>query len=387
MSTVTGLTAVTGVTLKRSLEGAAAPEPKRRLLGPLRRPVLECDPCELVELGVRHYKCESSERAGQLFRIAAKRGSVEALFHLGRCSQISNEPLEGEAPEERVVLYREAYTLIKSSADQGCTEAQVYLGMAYEKAQLGLPYDYKEAVRLYKRAVSQGNKWAHYRLARSYLLGFVAETEGREDASEDDKKQAVSLLRGIDSPEAQNLLAFCLLKGVGVSKNFEEAMTLLQAAANKKDPYALLNLSSCYYFGTGVSESASKAAELQAMATIAKVESYRLLDIGVGAYGSQKEGLTAISHWVDAPLALQEGFGLSEREAIDIHRLAVRKAVNEDMLYWQVKRNLSGLQASSLSDPELFRDNEENIHKERREAAQAEYEFLCKKIKLKFRSI
>ncbi len=57
-------------------------------------------------------------------------------------------------------------------AEQGIAETQFYLGLMYEKG-LGVPQDYAEAVRWYRKAAEQGHAKAQRTLARMHSRGVT----------------------------------------------------------------------------------------------------------------------------------------------------------------------------------------------------------------------
>ena len=57
-------------------------------------------------------------------------------------------------------------------AEQGDAKAQYILGRMYENGQ-GVPQDYKEAVKWYRRSAEQGHSKAQFNLALRYANGEV----------------------------------------------------------------------------------------------------------------------------------------------------------------------------------------------------------------------
>src|SRR5512134_1902679 len=59
--------------------------------------------------------------------------------------------------------YKTAYQLLKPLAEQGNSNAQVMLGFMYDQGR-GVPRDYAEMEKWYRRAAKQGNIGAQYTL-------------------------------------------------------------------------------------------------------------------------------------------------------------------------------------------------------------------------------
>jgi TPR repeat protein len=66
--------------------------------------------------------------------------------------------------------YKEAMKWYRKSADQGNANAQFSLGVMYDKGE-GVPQDYKEAVRWYRMSAEQGKAIAQRNLGLMYFQG------------------------------------------------------------------------------------------------------------------------------------------------------------------------------------------------------------------------
>ena len=66
--------------------------------------------------------------------------------------------------------YRTAVEHLRIAADQGNTDAQVFLGICYNKGQ-GVSFSQREAVNWWRKAAEKGNVDAQVLLATSYELG------------------------------------------------------------------------------------------------------------------------------------------------------------------------------------------------------------------------
>ena len=120
--------------------------------------------------------------------------------------------------------YETAYRLIKPLAEQGLPEAQFNLGLMYDKGQ-GVPQDYAEAVKWYRKAAEQGNAKA----VKSY----------RKAAEQ-------------GNAEAQFNLGLMYDKRQGVPQNYAEAVKWYRRAAEQGFAEAQTNLGIMYFTGQGV---------------------------------------------------------------------------------------------------------------------------------------
>jgi len=66
--------------------------------------------------------------------------------------------------------YQEALKWWRKAADQGDADAQFNLGLSYEKG-LGVPQDYQEAFKWFQMAAGQGDAAAQFKLAAMYHKG------------------------------------------------------------------------------------------------------------------------------------------------------------------------------------------------------------------------
>lgn len=73
------------------------------------------------------------------------------------------DPLEDSTNAYRRGDYKTAYQLIKPQAEKGDAAAQLFLGFMYDEGK-GVPQDFDEAAKWYRRAAKQGNKTAQHNL-------------------------------------------------------------------------------------------------------------------------------------------------------------------------------------------------------------------------------
>ena len=67
--------------------------------------------------------------------------------------------------------YRQALKLYRKAAEWGHATAQNALGVMYERGE-GVPQDYAEAVKFYRKAAEQGHVIGQDNLGRMYQYGF-----------------------------------------------------------------------------------------------------------------------------------------------------------------------------------------------------------------------
>ncbi len=112
----------------------------------------------------------------------------------------------------------QADTDLAKRAEGGDTQAALSLGMRYRDGR-GVPRDYKEALKWYRRCADAG------------------------DAA------------GMDN------VGFMYLRGWGVPGDFDIAAAYFKAGAGKGDAQALFNLGNCYFSGQGVEQDYSRAID------------------------------------------------------------------------------------------------------------------------------
>jgi hypothetical protein len=169
--------------------------------------------------------------------------------------------------------YKTAYQLIKPQAEKGDADAQFILGFMYDEGK-GVPQDYPEAAKWYRRAAKQGNKAAQHNLG---LMDDHPETEKwYRRAAEPGNAAAQSNLaltddqsRGVpkDPSEtekwyrraaepgnaaAQSNLGLMYDEGKGVPRDYAEAVKWYRRAARQGNAKAQNNLGVMYREGQGI---------------------------------------------------------------------------------------------------------------------------------------
>jgi TPR repeat protein len=154
--------------------------------------------------------------------------------------------LFGFVPEEDINL--------RPSAEQGNPMAQLQLGLYYAKGG-GVPVDYAQAVKWFRKAAEQNNPYAQYN------LGLCCE---KGQGVSKDHAEAVKWYR--KAAEQNNVLAQLNLglsyyNGQGVPKDLSEAVKWFRRAAEQSDRYAQYNLGVCYFYGEGVPKDDAEAVK------------------------------------------------------------------------------------------------------------------------------
>ena len=148
--------------------------------------------------------------------------------------------------------YAEAFKWFRKAADQENAEAQVLLGYMYYLGQ-GVPQNYEEAVKWYLKAAEQGDAQAQGIVGDIYYNG-----EGvKRDFSEAAKWWMKAADQG--NGNAQNFLGALYANGQGVKQDFSEAAKWFLKAADQGNTAAQCNLGLLYYNGDGVKRDVSEA--------------------------------------------------------------------------------------------------------------------------------
>jgi TPR repeat protein len=173
---------------------------------------------------------KSNEQAIFWYRKSAEQGNASGENLLGVIFFIEADPKIKEAEtkkddnevavklrEEADLLFKEAVSWFRKSSDQGNAQAQLNLGLMYQKG-VGTEKNDLEAVSWYRKSADQGNSDAQLNLGAMYQNGA-----GVEKSNE----QAVSWYRKSaeqDNRDAQVSLGVMYQNGEGVEQNDEKAL-------------------------------------------------------------------------------------------------------------------------------------------------------------------
>lgn len=122
----------------------------------------------------------------------------------------------------------EDFRRTKLEAEKGDLEAQVDLGVMYFSGE-GIPQNYGEALKWYRRAADKGNAAAQNNLASMYLKGHGVPRNPIEGA----KWMQSAAKQGL--PKAQLNMGALYADGIGVGRNALEAVRWIRRAADQGD--------------------------------------------------------------------------------------------------------------------------------------------------------
>ncbi len=134
---------------------------------------------------------------------------------------------------------------LKVKADGGDAEARVQLGKLYTQGQ-AVPFDFKQAAKLFHDAADQGNSEAQTCLGELYDAGRGVP----RDLNEAIKLYKLAAAQG--NAGAQYNLAFMCEQGRGLPMDRVQAAKWYQLAAEGGDALAQYDLGQRYDFGVGV---------------------------------------------------------------------------------------------------------------------------------------
>ncbi len=134
---------------------------------------------------------------------------------------------------------------IRAKAEQGDAQAETQLGRLYAQGH-GVPHDYGEAARWYRRAADQGDADAQTALGELYEVGQGV-AQGPADAA---KWYRLAAAQG--NTKAQYDLGVMCEFGRGVPKDQAQAAKWFRQAADRGDALAQFNLGQRCDLGIGV---------------------------------------------------------------------------------------------------------------------------------------
>ena len=161
----------------------------------------------------------------KLLIVMAEKGDAYAQCRLGLSYHLGQG-----VPQD----YKEASKWYRKSAEQGFAGAQVALGSLYH-AGLGVPKDYKEAVKWLLKSAEQKNVGAQ-RLIRASYHKLHQEVAEQGDSY------------------AQRFLGARYYLGLGVTQDYAEAAKWYKKAAEQGDSVSQIILGAMYEKGKGISK-------------------------------------------------------------------------------------------------------------------------------------
>ncbi len=148
--------------------------------------------------------------------------------------------------------YAEAMRWYRKAVEQGNAKAQTNLGIIYENGH-GIPQNYAEAMRWYRKAAEQGHAQAQHKLGVMYENGHGVP----QDYAEAMRWYRKAAEQG--SAQAQNNLGVMYVNGEGVPQDYAEAMRWFRKAAEQGSAIAQNNLGYMYRNGQGVRQDYDEA--------------------------------------------------------------------------------------------------------------------------------
>ena len=128
---------------------------------------------------------------------------------------------------------------MRTAAEEGDAQAQCYLGVCFQNGQ-GVPQDYHEAVKWFRKSAEQNDPVAQCYLGVCYWMGQGVPQEFGEAA------QWLREAAEQDDPAAQFNLGMLYETGQGVPQNYAEAVKWYRESAERGYPAAQFNLGVFY---------------------------------------------------------------------------------------------------------------------------------------------
>lgn len=149
--------------------------------------------------------------------------------------------------------FREALKWYRKAAEQGLAQSQYRLGMVYGWGHLGVAIDRRESAKWLRQAAEQGHAEAQLFLGSAYDLG--------RGVPEDDREAAMWFRKAAEQghAKAQYSLSLRYAVGDGVPEDDREALKWLRRAAEKGHDDAQFSLGQRYSRGWGVPQDYAKA--------------------------------------------------------------------------------------------------------------------------------
>lgn len=174
------------------------------------------------------------------------RAEIQALATYGDVALLAERDVFEEGPSSTELQ------ALRSLADGGDPSAQTNLGLRYELGQ-GVPQDYGEAVRWYRRAAERGFARAQTNLGYMYDEGLGVQQDWTE------ARRWYQMAANQGDARALNNLGFMYDQGRGVPQDFAEAMRLYRLSADQGFARAQVNVGSMFDAGRGVQQDFAEA--------------------------------------------------------------------------------------------------------------------------------
>lgn len=147
--------------------------------------------------------------------------------------------------------FKEAMKLYLQAAAHGDTVSQHMLGFMYHNGQ-GVNADYKEAMKWYLLAAEKGDAGGDFGLAAMNQIGRLHELGLGVPLSYKEAEKWYRRSAEHGHSAAQSNLGILFYKGNGVTRDYEAALKWFMKAAEKEEGIALGNIGYMYHQGNGV---------------------------------------------------------------------------------------------------------------------------------------
>jgi len=198
----------------------------------------------ILKLGSTFPELRDFRGAAYWLDIAARNGSVEAVYQIGNCLE------HGVGVEQN---YESAAHNYFQACKKGNVEAAFALGTLFENG-LGVEQDYEAALKFYGLAAEQFHVSALFNMGRLYQFGWGV----LADYAIAHRYFLLAAERG--HVMCQFLVGQALLRGVeGTLEDFEEGVPWMMRAAEAGFAEAQAQLGFCYFAGKGVRQDHEEA--------------------------------------------------------------------------------------------------------------------------------
>jgi len=222
--------------------------------------------------------------------------------------------------------YNEAAKWYRKAAEQGDAKAQFALGVMYEIGE-GVPWSYGDAAKWFRKAADAGNADAQFNLGMWYEHGFT-QAAVTQDYAEALKWYRKAADQGFAS--AQSSLADMYRDGEGVPQNYSEAAKWFRRAAEQGSDFAQFNLGFMYDIGQGVPQNYEQAANWYRKAA---EQGYAAAQYNLGALYAKGQGTpqdyTRAYIWLN--LAASKATGDEQRKYSNARDAIARKMTPEQI--------------------------------------------------------
>jgi TPR repeat protein/serine/threonine protein kinase len=209
----------------------------------LRRLITASAALALLVVAVLFYLIHRSSYLPGGFGTAAAAGDPEAQIHLGRMYENGLG-----VPRD----YRKAMKWYRKAAEQGNADGEVDLGHMYETSE-GVAQDYTEAFKWYRKAAEQGSPWGENNLGWSYEEGHAVAQDHAEALRWFQKAADQGNARGEAS------VGYMYETGHAVPQDYNQALTRYRASAEQGDTWGEWHLGQMYEKGEGVPQNYAEA--------------------------------------------------------------------------------------------------------------------------------